>query len=75
MRTLIVAVFFLFAGCDEGVATRGPESPSPPPSASGGGASPDGGDECVRTCVESRQMEARAPEEIQADCVKECSAK
>ncbi len=32
-------------------------------------------DRCVSACVQSRQMEARGIDEIEADCRKECAAK
>lgn len=64
MRPLILA--FVLAGC--GSMSNGDPAPTPK---AGPGASAD---DCVRACVQSRQMEARAADDIEADCRKECAA-
>ena len=77
MRVLFVSLFLLFAGCDEGSATRGPE-PAPAPAEGGEGAAAvpaAGPSDCVQKCVDSRAMEARSPDDIKRDCEKECSGK
>lgn len=38
-------------------------------------AAPATPDPCVKQCVQSRQMEARAAADIEADCRKECAAR
>ncbi len=77
MRALTLALLFVFAGCDSGDAARGPDpAPAAGGGASGGAATPDGGDsECVKKCVDSRAMEARSPDDIKRDCEKECAGK
>jgi hypothetical protein len=56
----VLALTFVLSACDQ-PAVHGP-----------GPSTADPG--CVQACVDARQMEARAPELIRADCEKECAA-
>jgi hypothetical protein len=68
MRAAIIAFLFVVA-CSGGNPERSPD-PAPSPSA-GAGAQ----DDCVKKCVDSRQMEARSADDIRRDCEKECETK
>ncbi len=61
-------LLLVLAGC--GSMSNGDPAPAAKAKA-GPGADKD---DCVQRCVQSRQMEARAVEDIEADCRKECAA-
>lgn len=65
---VLVVALSLDLSCDGGAPARSAAPATGAPAAPAAG--PDG--ECVRRCVDSRQMEARAIEAIRADCQREC---
>lgn len=69
-------LLLILLGCPKGdpePAEPAPEATSPAPAAE---PAPEATAEtnCVEACVQSRAMEARAPESIEADCRAQCAA-